>query len=132
MAYDDKTIEEGDEEWLETVNQVTPERKPNMTLAEKLHPARFTGMSGKMAAIVACILGQHWTSPAIAELVVTSDGHLLARNAGDCGHNDYIGTVADLEDNWQRLLDAAGLTIAERQEAEAAYQRAVLTPTTQL
>ncbi len=27
VAYDDKTIEEGDEEWLETVS-VTPERKP--------------------------------------------------------------------------------------------------------
>ena len=75
-------------------------------------------MSGRMAAIVACILGQHWTSPAIAELVVTSDGHLLARAEGDCGHNNYIGTVVDLEDNWNRLLDVAGLTPVERQEAE--------------
>jgi hypothetical protein len=99
-----------------------------MTLAQKLHPARFTAMSGKMAAIVACILGQQWTSPAIAELVVTSDGHVLARNVGDCGHNDYIGTVANLEDNWQRLLNAAGLTAAEYQEAQGAFQRAVLTP----
>ena len=81
-----------------------------MTLTEKLHPARFTGMSGKMAAIVGCILGQAWTSPAIAELTITSDGHVLARHEGDCGHNDYIGTVADLQKNWRRLLDAAGLT----------------------
>lgn len=27
VAYDDKVIEEGDEEWIETVS-VTPERKP--------------------------------------------------------------------------------------------------------
>jgi hypothetical protein len=101
-----------------------------MMLAEKLHPTRFTRMSNKMAAIVGCILGQHWTSPAIAELVVTSDGHVLGRNVGDCGHNAYIGTIVDLEANWQRLLDAAGLTVAERQEAEAAYERAVLTPAT--
>ena len=96
-----------------------------MTLAEKLHPTRFTAMSGKMAAIVACILGCTWTSPAIAELVVTSDGHVLARDEGDCGCNAYIGTVTNLEDNWRRLLDAAELTAAERQEAHAAYQRAV-------
>jgi len=101
-----------------------------MTLIQKLHPARFTAMSGKMAAIVACILDQKWTSPSIAELMVTSDGHLLARNLWDCGFNNYIGTVADLEANWERLLDAAGLTAVERQEAEAVYQRALgMTPT---
>lgn len=99
-----------------------------MTLAEKLHPARFTAMSGRMAAIVGCILSRRWTSPAIAEMVVTSDGHVLARNVGDCGNNNYLGTVADMENNWRRLLDAAGLTAVERQEAERAYQRIMLTP----
>lgn len=96
-----------------------------MTLIQKLHPARFTGMSGKMVAIVAHILNQHWTFPRIAELTVTSDGHLLARHDGDCGFNNYIGTVADLEANWKRLLIAAGLTDAEQREAEAAYQHAL-------
>jgi hypothetical protein len=80
-------------------------------------------MSGRLAAVVACILGCKWTSPAIAELLVTSDGHVLARNEGDCGHNNYIGTAANLEANWRRLLDAAELTVAEHQEAETAYQR---------
>ena len=96
-----------------------------MTLIQKLHPARFTGMSGKMTAIVAHILNQNWTSPQIAELTVTSDGHLLVRNSGDCGFNNYIGTAADLEANWRRLLSAAGLTDAEYKEAEAAYQRVI-------
>jgi hypothetical protein len=27
-------------------------------LAQKLHPRRFTAMSGKMAAIVGCVLGR--------------------------------------------------------------------------
>jgi hypothetical protein len=104
----------------------------NMTLIQKLHPARFTNMTGKMAAIVACILDQEWTAPAIAELTVTSDGHLLARNLWDCGFNNYLGTFADLEANWERLLDAAGLTAAEQREAEAAYHRALgMTPTSQ-
>jgi hypothetical protein len=96
-----------------------------MTLIQKLHPTRFTGMSGKMAAIVAHILNQNWTSPSIAELTVTSDGHLLARHEGDCGFNNYIGLVAEFEANWKRLLIAAGLTDAERQDAEAAYERAL-------
>ena len=101
-----------------------------MTLAQKLHPSRFTAMSGKMAAIVACILGEQWTSPAIVELMVTSDGHLLACHEGDCGCNDYLGWASDLEANWNRLLDVADLTPAERKEAEAAFEQAVgMTPT---
>ena len=101
-----------------------------MTIIQKLHPARFTNMSGKMVAIVACILDQNWTSTAIAELMVTSDGHLLARNLWDCGFNNYLGRLADLESNWKRLLCAAGLTSEERQDAEAAYDRTLgMTPT---
>jgi hypothetical protein len=101
-----------------------------MTLAEKLHPARFPNMSGKMAAIVAYILNQTWTSPSIIELMVTSDGHLLACHEGDCGCNDYLGWASDLEANWNRLLDVAGLSPAERKEAEAAFEQAMgMTPT---
>jgi len=103
-----------------------------MTLIQKLHPTRFTGMSDKMTAIVAHILDQTWTNPAIAQMVITSDGHLLARHEGDCGFNNYIGRALDLEGNWKRLLSAAGLTAVEHQEAEAAYQRVMgLTPISQ-
>jgi hypothetical protein len=45
-----------------------------VTIADKLHPDRFSAMSGKMAAIVAYILGESWTEPEIAALSVTSDG----------------------------------------------------------
>ncbi|MGA2620199.1 MAG: hypothetical protein ABSF26_21480 [Thermoguttaceae bacterium] len=96
-----------------------------MALARKLHPSRFTAMSGKMAAIVAHIIGQRWTSPAIVELVATSDGHLLACHEGDCGCNDYLGTVANLKSNWARLLEVAELTPKERQEADRLFQRVV-------
>ena len=96
-----------------------------MSLAVKLHPSRFTAMSGKMAAIVAHVVGERWTSPAIVELVVTSDGHLLACHEGDCGCNDYLGTVDDLKSNWARLLEVAELTPEERQEAGRLFQRAV-------
>ena len=31
------------------------------TLTERLHPRRFPGMSGKMAAVVGYILGEGWS-----------------------------------------------------------------------
>ena len=97
-----------------------------MELAKKLHPSRFTAMSGKMTAIVACIVGEQWTIPAIVELVTTSDGHLLACHEGDSGCNEYLGTVDSLKSNWARLLEVADLTPEERQEAERLFQRAVV------
>lgn len=86
------------------------------TLAEKLDPRRFTAMSGKMSAILACILRtDRWTTePAIAELIVTSDGGLLARHEGDIGANDFIGRVEELDANLRRLVRVAGLTPAEQ------------------
>jgi hypothetical protein len=95
------------------------------TLTESLHPRRFAGMSGKMVAIVGYILGEKWSKPNIAEMVVTSDGWVLARNEGHVGCNTIIGAAADLERNWNNLLRAAGLTGKERQEADERYRQAV-------
>ncbi|MEE9199155.1 MAG: hypothetical protein V3U26_05100 [Dehalococcoidia bacterium] len=91
-------------------------------LATKLHPKGFTGMSGKMAAIVAYVLGEHWTEPELAELHVTSDGFVLARKAGDVGCNDWIGSAQDLERNVSNLLYAADVTPEERQKWEELYR----------
>ncbi len=74
------------------------------TLAEKLHPRRFPSMSGKMAAVAGYILGERWTRPRIVELVITSDGWALARNAGHVEFDIIVGTAADLERNWNDLL----------------------------
>jgi hypothetical protein len=95
------------------------------TLTTKLHPSRFSAMSGKMIAIVAHIIGETWTEPAIAELVETSDGFILARHEGDFGCNDFLGSFGDLQANWGRLLDVAQLTMAERKEAGDLFQQAV-------
>jgi hypothetical protein len=94
-------------------------------LSDKLHPRRFPGMSGRMAAIVGYLLGKKWTEPGIAELAVTSDGHVLAGHDGDCGCNHYVGLAADLERNWLALLEAARLTDDERAEAARLYGQAV-------
>jgi hypothetical protein len=94
-------------------------------ITDKLHPRRFPRMSGRMAAVTGYILGRRWTRPRIAELVVTSDGWLLARDEGQVTCNVIVGTAADLERNWENLLRAAGLTGEERQEADRRCRRAI-------
>jgi hypothetical protein len=85
-------------------------------LIEKLRPDRFTAMSGKMAAIVGYILDEPFSDPAISELVVTSDGFVLAQAEGQVGANDMIGEEADLNRNLLTLIEAAGLTDEEIRE----------------
>ena len=97
------------------------------TLVRKLHPARFSGMSGMMAAIVGCILDRQFTEPAIAELSLTCDGYVLAWHYDDIGCNDFIGARSDLERNWKRLLDVAELTDEERRLAEYKYRKHIAT-----
>jgi hypothetical protein len=84
-------------------------------LVAKLRPDRFTAVSGKMSAIVGYILDERFTEPAITEVVVTSDGFVLAQSEGEIGANDLIGTEADLNRNLLELIEAAGLTSAEIQ-----------------
>ncbi len=54
-------------------------------LAAKLRPDRFTAMSGKMAAIIGYILDEPMSEPTINELVVASDGFVLAERSGEAG-----------------------------------------------
>ena len=88
-------------------------------LIEKLRPDRFTAMSGKMAAIVGYILDERFSDPAISELVVTSDGFVLAQTEGEVGANDMIGEEADLNRNLLSLIEAAGLSEDEIRDSAA-------------
>ena len=85
-------------------------------LIDKLRPDRFTAMSGKMAAIVGYILDERFSEPAISELIVTSDGFVLAQREGEVGANEMIGEEADLNRNLLTLIEAAGLTEDEVRE----------------
>jgi hypothetical protein len=83
------------------------------SLERKLNPNRFTAMSGKMAAIVGCILGVQYTDPQLVELCLTCDDYVLGRREGDCGANEWIGSGDDLRNNLNRLIEAAELTPEE-------------------
>lgn len=93
--------------------------EPLESLTAKLHPARYSAMSAKMASIVGYILGQEWVKPQVNFLMVTSDGFVLAQVKGDIGLNHFIGAETDLARNWDELLKVADLgpdelTLAEK------------------
>ena len=75
-------------------------------LSDKLHPTQFSDMSPKLGAIVACILGENWTSPRLSHLSITSDGFVVS---GD----HFIGSAQDLQRNIDNLLEVADLTKEE-------------------
>jgi hypothetical protein len=86
-------------------------------LVTKLKPSRFPGMSPFMAAVVGFVLGESFTKPQIAELAVSAAENLVyIRKVGDVGF-DGMQSLEDLRDNWNRLLDVAGLTPDERRRA---------------
>ena len=69
-----------------------------------------------MAAIVGYILDERFSDPSISEVVVTSDGFVLAQTEGEVGANEMIGTEADLNRNLLDLVEAAGLSEDEMRE----------------
>lgn len=81
-------------------------------LADALAPERVR-VSPKFRAILGCMLRREWTNPVIAELVVTSDGFLLGRHAGDCGFNAFLGDYSDLLRNVEGLAECVGLPPAQ-------------------
>lgn len=102
----------------------TPADAMKAQLVAKLRPDGFTAMSGKMAAIVGYILDEPFSDPAISEIVVTSDGFVLAETEGDVGANEMLGSEGDLNRNLVALIEAAGLTADEvRQFGELQRER---------
>jgi hypothetical protein len=96
------------------------------SVAEKLHPKRFPEMSGRMTAVVAFLIDEQVIRPAIVEIVVTSDGFVLAGVDDDVGTNHFVGTYADLVRNWIALLAVAGLTRDERIAVEALFASRII------
>jgi hypothetical protein len=97
------------------------------TLKTKLRPERFPGMPPFMAAIVGYVLGESFTSPGIAELTVSEAENLVyVRKEGGVGF-DGIQSLEDLRNNFNRLIDVAGLTPEERQEAVRLFTLRVAT-----
>ena len=96
-------------------------------LKTKLNPTRFPGMSPMMAAIVGYVLSESFTDPAIAEITVSEAENLVYfRKAGAVGF-DGLQSLEDLRNNWNRLLDVAGLTADERKCAVELFRSKIRT-----
>lgn len=85
-------------------------------LERKLDPRRFTAMSGKLAGLLAHILGtDRWTTePQIVEACYDSRGNIMVRHEGEVGMSWFGGSADELASNLTRLFRVAELTPAER------------------
>ena len=91
-------------------------------LNRKLSRGRFPGISPLMAAIVGYVVGESLADIDIAELKVGETENLVyVRQAGTVGF-DGIPNSEDLR-NWNRLMDAAGLTPEERKRAAELFRQ---------
>lgn len=87
-----------------------------------------------MAAILGYVLERQFTEPALAELLVTPDGHVLARPAGASGPPAYLAAVADLRANPSALayadsrIAAAPLRAAQSLPARRDHQALTTLP----
>lgn len=97
-------------------------------LKTKLYPGRFPGMSNKMAAFVAYILGEKYTTPWIEHILASEkENSVLVHASGDIGYNQF-DALSDLRDNWNRLLSVAGLTEDEMRVAKTLFKERVGVP----
>ncbi len=94
-------------------------------LRRKLHPDRFTAMSGRMAALVGYVLDTVFVEPRIWELYLTTDGFLLGRVGNQLGAHTFLGTYIEFVRNWLQLLRAADLSFEERMEADCRFAAGV-------
>lgn len=70
-----------------------------------------------MAAILGFVVGESFTDPQIADISVSeAEGFVYLRKEGAAGF-DGFQSLEDLRNNWNRLLDVAGLEPEEPAEA---------------
>jgi len=80
-------------------------------LLRKLDAQRFPNMSLPIAAILGFVLEREYTTPSLADVQVTPDGHVRGWPFEEEGvdHSMHLGAAADLRANLSRLGMAAGL-----------------------
>ena len=82
-------------------------------------------MSPFMAAIIGYVLGESFTNPEIAEIKISESENLVyIRQVGAVGF-DGLQSLEDLRNNWNRLMDAAGLRPDERKRAVELFRQKI-------
>jgi hypothetical protein len=84
-------------------------------------------MSPLMVAIVGYVFGKSFTDREIAELSISEAENLLYVRKAGCARFNGIESLEDMRNNWNRLIDVAGLTTEERLEAVDLFRTKVAT-----
>jgi hypothetical protein len=86
-----------------------PIREPDQIRRDCARKLRAVEVSDHFQAILGCLLGEDWTTPRLAEMVVTPDGHLLGRCEGEASFRAFLGASEDLVRNIQGVAPVAEL-----------------------
>lgn len=84
-------------------------REPDEIRRDCARKLRAVQLSDHFQAILGCLLSEDWTTPRLVEMVVTPDGHLLGRCAGEATFKAYLGASADLIRNIHGVAPVAEL-----------------------
>lgn len=86
-----------------------PIRSPEILRESCAGKLREVRVSEQFQAILGGLLGQDWTTPRLAEVVITPDGQLLGRCDGEAGFRVFLGSAKDLVGNIHGVARVAGL-----------------------
>src|SRR5262245_31292028 len=64
-------------------------REPDDIRRDAARKLRAMQVSDHFRAILGCLLGEDWTTPRLAALVITPDGHLLGRCDGEASFRAF-------------------------------------------
>src|SRR5262245_33755998 len=84
-------------------------REPEAFRQDCARKLRVVQVSDHFQAILGCLLGEDWTTPRLAEMVITPDGHLLGRCEGEATFTAFLGASADLLRNIHGVAEVAEL-----------------------
>ena len=74
-------------------------RGPDQIRRDCARKLRAVQVSEHFQAIPGCLLGEDWTTPRLVEMVITPDGHMLDRPAGEPSFKAFLGASEDLIKN---------------------------------
>lgn len=86
-----------------------PIRSPETLRQSCAGKLREVRVSEHFQAILGSLLGEDWTTPRLAEVVITPDGKLLGRCADEATFRVFLGTAKDLVGNIHGVAQVAGL-----------------------
>lgn len=87
----------------------TPIREPDQIRQDCARKLRAVQISDHFQALLGCLLSENWTTPVLAEMVITSDGHLLGRCDGEVEFKAFLGSSKDLLRNIHGVAPVAEL-----------------------